>query len=127
MAGRLSLGDNHQAVNIAGVTTAFDSNGGAFPPGPGLLANTGNSGLHTRDQFAAVPHFNAEIGYQVTNYWKIFAGYEVVYWNNVVRCGEEIPSLGGLPVINAGGTTPFIWNPTSYWAQGVRLGAEVRY
>ena len=73
----------------------------------GLLALPSNIGRYDRDVFSWVPELGVTIGYQCTDHWKLFVGYNVLYWSSVVRPGEQIdrtvnanqlpPPVGGGP------------------------------
>jgi hypothetical protein len=125
---RVALGVNLQEVNINGFQTSVLADGSTGPSqNYGALTSpasmNGNEGLHRRNRFVAIPKFSVEAGYQLTCHLKATVGYDVIYWGEVVRAGEQIDTLG------AGvGTHPaFAWNTTSYWAQGIRAGGELTY
>jgi hypothetical protein len=130
---RIALGATHEVADISGFTTVSPP---GFPtvtlPG-GLLALSSNSGRHTRDAVAFVPEINARLGYQLTPHVRLYAGYSFLYWNQVIRAGDQIdlavnPAL--LPPALAGATPlrpAFTFNGTGLWAQGVDLGLQLRF
>jgi hypothetical protein len=134
LTGKVGLGDTQEVVNIMGGTVQN------VPPGPsaafpgGLLAQPSNIGRYTRDQFSVVPEFGMTIGYNCNEHWKIFAGYNFLYWSNVVRPGNQVdPTVDGRFL--AKGMTPpadaihpaFSWHSSDFWAQGFTVGLEFRY
>jgi hypothetical protein len=68
---------------------------------------------------------------------RFFAGYDVIYISNVVRPGDQIDTTLNFtsnPVINGVGTTLTgparpapQFNGSSFWAQGVKLGASYAF
>lgn len=130
---RMSLGNNHQTVNING-TSAITENGTTTNYSGGLLAQRTNIGSYERDRFAVVPELGATIGYQLTRGWKLNVGYSFIYWSSVVRPGDQIdldvnPNL--LPPEESAFTGPlrpqFQFVESDYWIQGLSLGAEYRW
>ncbi|HNL54844.1 MAG TPA: BBP7 family outer membrane beta-barrel protein [Turneriella sp.] len=89
--------------------------------------------------FAFVPEVNFNVGYQFTNHFKMFVGYDFLYWSKVLRAGDQIDTtvnLAGIPyapqpgqrdadgnVIPAGANRPTVLlRETDFWAQGISLG-----
>jgi hypothetical protein len=131
----MAVGDNHEVTNISGATTVTVP--GAGPPVTrlgGLLALPSNIGHFSRDRVEVIPEFGARVGYQVSPQLRVFAGYTFLYWGGVVRAGNEV-DLGVNPNLLPGsGTTPTgprrplpLLNGSSFWAQGIDLGLELRF
>jgi hypothetical protein len=100
----------------------------------GLLTQPTNIGERDRNVFSVVPEIGVNVGYQVTDGLRVFAGYSFMYWTNVVRPGDQVDrvvnvtQLPGSPVPFSGPARPaFSWNDTDFWAQGFNLGLEMRY
>ncbi len=130
---RVSVGNVKQTVNIRGTTTST-VNGVTTNSTGGLYAQRSNINDYTRNRFAIAPEFGATLGYQLTQRWRLTAGYTFIYWSNVVRPGDQIdtdlnPNL--LPpetIPFVGALRPrFTFRETDYWVQGVNLGAEYRW
>src|SRR5262249_10329720 len=110
------------------------------PPGAGpaifvggLLATQTNIGRTSRDTFAVVPELNLNVGYQVPPHVRLFAGYESLYWSNVVRPGEQIDGvidIAFVPNPPAGVQPTGLFRPANpfrqsdLWAHGLNLGME---
>ena len=85
-----------------------------------------------------VPALELKIGYQVTSRLRALVGYDMLYWNQIVRPGDQIDrslNLSQSPVV---GTTHgvltgpasclgLLFNRTDFWAQGFNVGLEFRY
>jgi hypothetical protein len=137
---KVALGDTHQSADVTGVTQVGN---GPFQTG-GLLAQGTNIGLHTRNRFGVVTDLGVNVGYEITDQWRVFAGYNFLYWSSVLRPGNQIdqvvaPSqLPGaarstlLNPVNPGTTLPpsrpmYAFRGTDFWAHGVNFGLEFRY
>jgi hypothetical protein len=126
--GKLAVGETAEDIAINGNTSI---KGG--PPAPGgFLALPTNSGNFHRSPFAFVPEVGLDVGYQLTEHLRVFAGYTFIYWSKVARPGDQIdlalnPSqfppghLRGLP------RPAFIPHDTDFWLQGIDFGGELRF
>ena len=128
---QVALGVTHQQVNINGMTTFTDPNGMSVTQPGGLLALPTNSGTFSRDQFTAIPQVGFNVGRQVTDHMRIFAGYTLLYWSNVARPGDQIdPVINPTQLPTAAGPGTLVGparpapgiHDSSLWAQGVNLG-----
>ncbi|MBI2481690.1 MAG: BBP7 family outer membrane beta-barrel protein [Planctomycetia bacterium] len=98
MLFKIAFGNVRESVSINGNTIIDDGTGPEAFTG-GLLAQRTNSGDFTRDRFALIPELGVTIGYQLTPRWQANFGYSLIYWDRVVRAGEQIdrtvnPNLG---------------------------------
>jgi hypothetical protein len=131
---RVALGVNIEEVEISGSTRVTVP---GLPPVTntgGLLALSSNIGSRSRDRFAVVPEIGINLGYQLTPRLLVTAGYDFLFWSEVVRAGSQIdtrvnPNL--LPPIAGPATGPLqpaaIFHGTSFWAQGISLGLVLRF
>jgi len=136
--GKLALGDSHQVVNIMGISsqTAGGPTPGTFPGG--LFAQPTNIGRQARDEFTVVPEFEVKVGCCICPGVRAFIGYDLLYWNQVVRPGSQIDrslNLSQSPVITqnpnatlVGTAQPVpLFNRSDFYANGVTFGLELRY
>ncbi len=153
---KLAMGNNRQVVTIDGQTIIHVpgqmqlAHGGGprgFAPANsvvpantqvthrgGLLAleNT-NIGVYERNDFALIPQFGFEVGYQLTQCSRVYMGYDLLLWWNVKRAGNHIDprvNTSFMPPQIAPGGEPlpeFAWRSTDFWAQGLNLGWETRF
>lgn len=130
--GLLGLGVNRQAVQISGTTTILVPGFPAETRPGGLLAQASNSGTFSRSEFAVVPEIGVSLGYQVTDHLRLYAGYSLLWWTNVVRPGDVI-DLAVNPTQIPPGTLvgparpAFSWRTSDIWIHGLHLGAQVRF
>ncbi len=113
-SAKLGLGAVYQTVNSYGQTVLLAP--GAIPAVSGLLTPPSTSHA-TQREFALLPDFNINTGYNITDNIRFFVGWTFLYINNVVRPGQQI----NYPV------TPFLPGPlplnhTEFWAQGLNVG-----
>jgi hypothetical protein len=126
--GKVAVGANFSTAQIDGVST-FAAGGGAAVTSPGgMLALPTNMGNFSQARFAVVPEVALKAGYQVTSQLRIHAGYDFLFWSNVVRPGGVIDT--GInptripPGIPAGVSRPAPrLDGSDFWAQGIDVGA----
>jgi hypothetical protein len=128
----IGLGPTQQIVDITGTTIDTVPGGTPVKSTGGLLAQSTNIGRHTRDYFGVVPEVGLNVGYQITNNLRVFAGYNFLFWNSVVRAGNQIdqrvnpsfipPATPSSPAVPA-----FSFHGSEFWAQGLTFGIEFRY
>lgn len=87
----VAIGANRQEIVIDGgtIVTPPNQSPSDLQTG-GLLAQESNIGRYKHSQFSIVPEFGVKLGLQVTDCMRIFAGYDMMYWTNVVRPGQQI-------------------------------------
>ena len=137
--GKLALGDTHQRVIINGGQQVTNlATGVTTPFRGGLLALPSNIGTHSRDAFSVVPEVNLTLNYHFNEHWRVFAGYDFLYWSErgasgradrpraeraadpELRPAEPTVLQRGAP---PGGVVP----PVRLLVQGLNLGLEFRY
>lgn len=130
---KLAMGTNRQLVSIEGQTMIVEPNDTEATQAGGLLAlrNT-NIGTYKRKDFALIPQFNFEIGYQLTSRSRLYVGYDLLLWWHVKRAGDHIDTrvnTSYMPPPNPGGDPlpEFTWHSSDFWAQGFNLGCELRF
>jgi hypothetical protein len=126
--GKVAVGANFSSAQIDGATTVTVGGGPAVVSPGGLLALPSNIGDFSQTRLAVVPEVALKLGYQVTPGLRIHAGYDFLYWSNVVRPGNVIdtginPSqLPPGPLVGASRPAPHL-DGSGFWAQGLNLGA----
>ncbi len=135
--GSVALGATHQELTIDGFQSRLRP--GMTTPDifrGGLLATPTNIGSYTRDRFGVVPELTLNGGYWVTPALKLYAGYNVLFWSNVLRPGDQIDRVVDVttvpnPPMNVASSGMARPRPTfvesALWAHGIQLGAEWRW
>jgi hypothetical protein len=140
MTGKIALGVNQETVDISGITAIGVPPGAAFPfPPPiapvnigGFFAQKSNIGDRTQSEFVAVPDFQLQIGMNLGDRVRLFAGYEFLYVSNVVRPGNQIDrtingtqGFGGT-LIGQARPAPLA-NTTDFWGNALTFGVRLSY
>lgn len=132
LMGRVGIGNTSQKVSVRGSTTRV-VNGNSFTDQGGILALDSNIGEYSRNEFTILPEVNATLGYSLSPRSRLLVGYSFLYWNNVVRAGEQIdttvnPDLIPDAQVTTGPNRPeFSFVDTGFWAQGLSLGLDYRW
>ena len=87
---KVALGNTMQTVNVGGAQTLFVNGVPAASANSGLLAQGTNSGHFTNSVFSVVPEVGINLGWQATQHIKLYAGYNFLYWTNVLRAGDQV-------------------------------------
>jgi hypothetical protein len=138
-AAKVAMGVMHQDVEITGglTTNQFTVPTVVSFPG-GYFAQPTNMGSQSRNRFAVVPEASLNVGYRLTSWLSVVAGYTFLYASNVVRPGEQIdrtvnptqsPSFGGpIPTTLVGEARPrFKFEGSDFWAHGLSLGIALQF
>jgi len=138
VTSKVAVGSTHQVVEILGESSQFGAKAwpaGSFPSG--FFAQSSNIGRSAANPVVAIPSLEARLGYQLTPHIRIVTGYEILYWNEVVRPGDQIdrninlsqsPVLGKTNGTLSGPASPAPqFHRTGFWAQVVNFGVELRF
>jgi hypothetical protein len=138
VTGKIALGSAHQVVNVQGDITQVGPNP-VTPPGlgtfpGGLFTQQSNIGLRNANPisvpFVVLPSLEVKLGYQLTEHIRLSVGYDFMFWNQVLRPGNQIDhnvNLSQNAVLDPNGTgvlmgpaTPApLFNRSDFWAQGI--------
>ena len=131
----LSVGVTSQRLTTDGGTITVDPQGVVRTARAGFLALPSNSGQFERDRCTAIPELGARVTYQVKPGVSLFAGYDVLYWCNVARAGDQV-DLGQDPRQNPSsfgftgerpGRPAVLLRDTDFWVHGITFGVRVEY
>lgn len=134
--GDLAVGQNHEVVERFGISRLIGPAAGLPPIPGGLFAVRSNIGRIISDNFALVPDLHARLGFNFTDNWSAVVGYDVLYWNRVVRPGNQVDNHINTTQVPtdanfvAGARPAFptrLFNQSDFWAQGISVGLECRY
>ena len=138
---KLALGVVQESIDVQGTTTLIQAaSGNRITETGGLYAQQSNIGRSSQSHFAVAPELGLKVGYQLTDHINAFVGYNFLYISNVVRPGDQIdtsidirqaPFAVGqtvaLPPVSGVQHPVVPFQQTSFWAQGVNIGLEIRY
>jgi len=140
--GKFAVGANHETIDVSGWTLVRPTPGRAAPPTgtkdlPGsVYSQLSNIGERDDNQLTVLPEVGVNVGYKLTSNWRVGAGYNFLYINNVVRPGDAIDttlSPGQVPQLQPLGPTPGArpappsFLESAYWAHGLTVHMEFRY
>ena len=128
--GKVALGANIRDLTVAGST------GITVPGSPqvnvnGGLLTVGRTGHVSDSIFAWVPELRLGLGYRITDCISLTVGYNLIWWTNVARAGDQIdlrvdpsqlPPAQGIVV-----SRPPAIRDSSVWIQGLTLGVMFNY
>lgn len=137
---KTALGLSRETSQLSGVSNLTLPAGAVFGgplalPG-GFFARGDNSGLFRRNEFGDVTELQAHVGVDICHSVSAFAGYNFLFWSRVARPGDQInravdltqvptdPAFTGGLLLAPPATSV---RSSTFWAQGVSLGVEVRY
>ncbi|MGO9109593.1 MAG: BBP7 family outer membrane beta-barrel protein, partial [Thermoguttaceae bacterium] len=131
---KAAIGVNNQYVRLYNQQTVDESNSLGVPTAL-ILNNPAPLQEFSRNRFSAIPELMVTAGYQLTDHLKFTVGYDLLYWSAIVRAADQIAvdPTNGYPygnVVSTPLTNPlpaFAWNESYFFAQGLRLGAELRF
>jgi Putative beta barrel porin-7 (BBP7) len=133
---RISIGSTDQVATITGMSTLTTASGATQTAPSGILAVASNSGRFARNRFTYLPEGTAHLAWQCFPWMRIQAGYNITYWPNVERPGNEINravSATQIPTSAAfnssvTSTSPtFLFKDSTFLMQDVSIGVVFSY
>ncbi len=134
--GLLGLGMTSTTIEVSGVQSVLRTDGTTLVSPGGLLALNSNIGHHYHEEFAVVPELNFNVGYDVCQHLRIFAGYSLLYWSSVLRPGDlintnldqnRIPNFPANPTVVASPAPTVRFVDRDFMAQGFNAGFLIKW
>jgi hypothetical protein len=132
----VALGVTHQILTIDGFQQRTRPGEATQVFRGGLLAAGPNLGRFTDNKFSVVPEATFNLGYMVSPSVRLYVGYNFLYWNNVIRPGDQIDRTVDVtfvpnPPANVPPSGQFrpqpLFRQSDLWVQGIQFGAELRW
>jgi len=135
----VAVGANENLIEVEGTASLQQPGVPLQVAQGGLLALNSNIGRRTENEFSVVPEVTFNFGYQMTDRFRMFTGYNFMYWTNVVRPGDQIDTVVDVtrvPFFLPPGAqvAPFpsprpapIYSISDFWAMGLNFGFEYRW
>jgi hypothetical protein len=134
LTGKLAVGFTQQDVDITGGTSVSVPGTPTLVSTGGLLALSPNIGHHSRgSEVSVIPELEAKFGYQITPRLRATLGYTFIYWDNVVRAGDQVDRFVNPNLLPNSGTTggpprpAFDFQRSNIWIQGLEVGMEFSF
>lgn len=130
LRGTLAIGATAQTVDVQGLSQLTGSVSGTYVGG--FYSQPSNVGTRTSSDFSVLPQAGLKVGVMLSNCLSVFAGYDCMYWRQVVRPGGQIDFRVDTP-LPLGGTQPLtgtpvqMFNRSDFWAHGASIGLDFRY
>jgi len=130
--GKVALGATQETVKIKGSRELQQFDGTEFISGSALLAGPGNIGNHHQSEFCVVPEGDLNLNVDFNDNVTLKIGYSFMYLSQVVRPGDIISRRAniqpfGTDVILGAREPAFTFFSSSFWAQGLNAGIEIRF
>lgn len=131
----LALGVTQQELNIRGdqIRQRPGERSELFTGG-GLLAAGPNIGQFRQNRFSTVTEATFNLGYAITPVLRATLGYNVLYWSNVLRPGEQIDRVVDLTFVPNSLDVPRVTrrplpllSESGLWVHGLQFGLEARW
>ena len=129
---KFAVGELDETMHIAGSTNVLPPFAAVVPGG--VLAQRSNIGAYNHDICTFLPEITVNAGFLLTQNARIYAGYNLIYIDQLQRVGPaidgvdatQVPSLQAVPNANASRPS-FSFAEGRFWAQGLNAGLEFRY
>jgi Putative beta barrel porin-7 (BBP7) len=143
-SAKVAVGVMRESLDVAGtlVTNDFGALGDPQTFAGGVFAQSTNIGHHRRDRFAVVPEVGLKVGYRLTSWASLFAGYTFLYASAAARPGDQVdrrvnttqalafqpPQTPAPAVALDGPAHPAArLRDSEFWAQGLSVGVAFSY
>jgi hypothetical protein len=133
---KMALGNTHQSLTNYGNTSLFNGGGSSLTFPGGLTNVPSNSSTQTQNRFGFLPELNANVRLRICDNIHVFAGYNLLYWSNVLRAGDHITRFVNSGEIPGNANFDPTFHPTqhlvplhssSFYANGVNVGVEIGF
>jgi hypothetical protein len=128
---KVAVGGNQRVLDING--SASGTPIGPTPQVGDLLTQPSNIGHFSSEHVAVIPEFGMRLYYQITPWLRANAGYTFLLWPQVIRAGDAIDTVvnpfqqGPLSVPQNPPHPAPTNTTTTFWAQGISAGLELRF
>jgi hypothetical protein len=128
-SSKMSIGSTRHQISKNGTTETIP---GDTLPG-GILVPESDIGTYDQSQLSVIPELSTTLGFYLTPRLRFTIGYNIIYWSNVVRPGDQVDLVvnpNEFPPVAAGGNVAspdFAVRTTDYWAQGLNIGLDLHW
>lgn len=133
---QVALGCTYEMVDVHGALA--EAGAGAAAPGTnpgGVYTQSTNLGRSHRGEFGVIPAVQIKLAVALSTNWVAMVGYDCLWWDSVVRPGEQIDGVvnpsqsrvyGGGTLVGA--PAPLRrFEESSFFAHGMSFGLEYRW
>jgi len=129
---KVAVGGTFANIDISGKSSVTPPGGVPVTFAGGFFAQPTNIGQFSNARLSVAPELGVNVGYQVTDRLRAFAGYSLLYWAGLVRPSGVLDTtinatqLGGGALVGPARPQPLA-SPADYWAQGLNVGLVFNY
>jgi hypothetical protein len=121
--GDVGLGANVENVRAFGQTIVQTPAERLATP-TGLTVQPSNRGASERTEVNLVSEVGGRVGYRVTHWAQVFAGYTFLLWDSPLRSGDQVDTVVNLHPGTAPARPAIPYKEDLFWAQGLNGGVE---
>jgi hypothetical protein len=122
----VALGGDDQSVQAFG-DGLFQTPAVKIVQHHGLSVQPSNNGHFGQGDFDVVSEFGLDVGFQATDWLRLFVGYTLLMWNNPLRAGDQVDAVVNLNQPTGPPRPSIPFREDFFWAQGLNVGAELRW
>lgn len=130
LMAKVGLGNMHETVDIRGQSISTVGGTTSVLNG-GLFAQGTNIGEHSRSEFVAIPEFNANVGWCITDCIDFNIGYTLIVFTGVARPGDAIDTTVNTTQIGSALTGParpaFTFTDSDMVLHGLNMGVTFKW
>jgi hypothetical protein len=135
LQGMVALGGTYQVVDVSGNTILSDAILGTEQFPSGILIQASNAGRRDDTHFSVVPAVQVQLAFRLLANVRATVGYDFIFWDRVVRPGEQIDRSINLTQSPIFGTGTLVgparpeqrFDRSDFFAHGASFGLECRY
>ena len=133
---KVGVGVTEEKVQIQGSTSLITPGAATQTTAGGILAQPSNIGTYTRSIFGVIPEAGFTLGVEPINHVRLTAGYSFLFWNRVVRPGNQVdrninpgqvPTDNNYGLVNPSPNPLFSFKDQGFWLQTLNVGLEFYY
>jgi hypothetical protein len=133
--GKIAVGADFQSLNVFGVTSSSTPSGGTLTSLGGLLSGPSDQGTINKTRVMVLPEINLRLGYDLCSWMRIFAGYDALYMQHVIRTAQSVTFTNSTTQLQVAESSTQIGvrqaainlRDLDVWVQGINFGLEFHY
>jgi hypothetical protein len=133
--GKVAVGADFQSLTAFGAMTSSTPSGGTLTSLGGLLSGPSDQGTINKTRVVVVPEINLRIGYDLCSWMRIFAGYDALYMQHVIRTAQSVTFTNTTTQLQVAESSTQIGvrqatinlRDLDVWVQGINFGLELHF
>jgi hypothetical protein len=133
--GKVAVGADFQSLDVFGASRSSTPSGGTLTTLGGLLSGPSDQGHINRTRVMVLPEINLRIGYDLCSWMRIFAGYDALYMQHVIRTAQSVTLTNSTTQLQVAESSTQIGvrqatinlRDLDVWVQGINFGLEFHF